>query len=62
MVAAGDQNVARIAGKLPAAKCTDNGIAVADLAARRVYQIRAPLHLTDQRVVEEVFGFRSVER
>src|ERR1700719_1674473 len=53
-----EPDVACIAGKLPAFKCADDGIAVADLAARRVYQISAPLHLPDQRVVEEVFGLR----
>src|SRR4029077_18568799 len=53
-----EPDVASIAGKLPSFKCTDDGIAVADLAARRVYQISAPLHLPDQRFVEEVFGLR----
>jgi hypothetical protein len=48
-VVAAEPDVACIAGKLPAFKCTDDGNAVADLAARRVYQIRAPLHLPDQR-------------
>src|SRR6202040_3620159 len=33
-------------------------IAVAYLATRGIYQIRAPLHLPDERVVEEVFGLR----
>ena len=56
--AKGGPSAVAAAGKLPAFKCTDDGIAVAYLATRRVYQIRAPLHLPDQRVVEEVFGLR----
>ena len=51
-------DVARVASKLPAFKCTDDRIAVAYLATRCIYQIRAPLHLPDERVVEEVFGLR----
>ena len=51
-------DVARVAGKLSALKCSDDSVAIADLAARRVYQICAALHLADERIVEEVFGLR----
>lgn len=51
--------------ELPALQCPRDRVAIADLASRRVYQIGAPFHLGDERIVEEVLGLwmeRGVDR
>ncbi len=40
----------------------DDGIAIADLAAGRVHEVRAALHFRDQCIVEEAFGLRVQRR
>ena len=52
----GEPDVARVAGELAALERAHNGVAVADLAARRVHEVRAALHRADQLVVEQVLG------
>jgi hypothetical protein len=50
---------------LPALQCPDDGVAIANPAAGRVYEVSAALHLADQGIVEEMFGLRvqwSVDR
>ena len=44
-----EPDVARIAGELAAFERAHDGIAIADLAARRVHEIGAALHLADQQ-------------
>ena len=57
-----EPDVAGIAGKLAALKRPGNRVAVADLAARRVDEIGAALHLRDHLFVEEIFGLRVQRR
>jgi hypothetical protein len=60
-----EPDVAGVPGKLSARERPDNGIAVADLAARRIDQVRAAFHRADERVVEQMLGLgvqRAVDR
>ena len=57
-----EPDVARIARKLAAVQGPDHSVAIADLAARGVHEIGAPLHLADQRIVEQVLGLRMQRR
>src|ERR1700691_159369 len=47
-----DPDVARITGKLTTLQGTDHGVAIAYLAACRVHQVSAALHLAQKRVIE----------
>src|SRR4029077_12397987 len=51
-----EPHVARVAGQPPALACARDGVAIADLPARGVDQVGAPLHLADQLLVEQVLG------
>src|SRR5438128_6971842 len=53
-----EPDVSCVAGELPAFEPTHDCVAVADLPASSVDQVGAPLHATDQLVVEEMFRFR----
>ena len=58
-------DVARVTGELPALERPHDGVAVADLAARRVDEVGAALHRADQRVVEQMLRLgvqRAVDR
>ena len=52
----GVPDVAGIAGELAGLEGPDDGVAVHDGAAGSVDDVGAPLHRTDQLVVEEVVG------
>src|SRR6266436_2450187 len=49
--------ISSIAGEFPAFQRPNDGVPVANLTARCVYNIRTALHLADQRVIEQVLGF-----
>jgi hypothetical protein len=54
----GNQTSPRITGKLIAFEGADDGVTVADFAARSVHEISATLHFGEKLVVEEALGFR----
>src|ERR687896_289918 len=54
----GKPYVARVPGQLPAIKRPYDGIPVANLAPRGIHQIGTPLHLADQRVIEQMLCLR----
>src|SRR5258708_7438829 len=54
----GIPDIASVASKLSALKSANNGVAVTDSAACRIHEISTTLHFADERVVEEVLGFR----
>jgi len=51
-------DVPRVSRQSPALQCSRDGIAVTNLAARRIHQIRSLLHLSDEPVIKQMFGFR----
>src|SRR5665809_18526 len=57
-----EPHVARITRELAAFQRPDDGIAIDDLAARRVHDVAAALHLRDQLVVEHMLGLRMQRR
>ena len=57
-----EPDVAGIARELAALQRADDGVAVADLAARGVHEIGAALHHADQLVVEQVLGLGMQRR
>ncbi len=48
--------ISKLNRKLPALKCSDDGIAVANLAARRVHDVAAALHHGYQTVIKHMLG------
>src|SRR6202042_463044 len=50
-------DVAGVAGELSALKGSDDGVAIANQAARRVHEVCTTLHFADQCIVEEIQGF-----
>ena len=52
----GKPDITRVTCKLSALERTGYCIAVADLAARRIDDVRAAFHLADQRFVEHMLG------
>jgi len=53
-----EPDVTRVTGKPSALQSANHRIAVANLAARRIDEVGAPLHLADEGIVEQVLGFR----
>src|SRR5271154_7626761 len=58
----GEPDVSGVAAKLAAFESADDGVAIADLAARGVHKIDAALHLGEELVVEEALRFRMKRR
>src|SRR5208282_2522127 len=58
----GIPDVAGVTGKLSTLQRADDGISVADAAARRIHQVGTPLQLADECVVKEVLGLRMQRR
>src|SRR3984957_10340402 len=57
-----EPDVAGIASELAAFERADDGVAVADFAARGVHEISATLHFREKLAVEEAFGLRMKRR
>ena len=57
----GEPDIAGVPGELAALQRTHDGVAIADLPAGGVHEVRTPLHGGEQVVVEEPFG-PGVER
>src|SRR5262245_59698674 len=57
-----EPDVARVAGELPALTRRRYRVAIADLPARRVYEVGSALHATDHVGVEEMLGLRMERR
>ena len=47
-------DVTGITGELSTLQGTDDGVAIADLAPRRIHQVGASFHLANERVVEQI--------
>jgi len=53
-----EPDVTGITGELSTLERTNDGIAIADLAARGVHEVGAALHLRDQCIVEQALRLR----
>src|SRR5262245_41538310 len=51
-----EPHISSIAREFPALQRPNNGVPVANLAARCVYKIGAALHAADQRVIKQMLG------
>src|SRR5580704_7106124 len=57
-----EPHVSGVAAKLAVFESPDDGVAIADLAARGVHEIGAALHLGEELIVEEILRFRVKRR